>query len=50
MISQLSTDVNETNDNLLQAKIFQTHHTNEHRTPEVMYQEGDKVMLLTLHH
>jgi Chromo (CHRromatin Organisation MOdifier) domain len=42
-------DVAEAKDNLLLAKIFQTHHANIHRSPEPPFQVGDKVMLSTLH-
>jgi hypothetical protein len=49
LISCLSDNENEAKDNLLQAKIFQSHYANQHRGPEVVYKEGDKVMLSTLH-
>jgi hypothetical protein len=49
MISQIETDVAEAKDNLLQAKIFQSHYANLHRSPEIPFKIGDKVMLSTLH-
>ena len=47
IISRLELDVKEAQDNLLAAKIRQAYHANEHRAPEVIYQEGDLVMLST---
>ena len=47
IIAQLELDVKDTQDNLLAAKIHQAYHANEHRAPEVIYQEGDLVMLST---
>ena len=49
LITQLETDVNEAKDNLLQAKIFQTHYANQNRSPEIPFHIGDRVMLSTLH-
>ena len=49
MISQIETDVAEVKDHLLQAKVFQTHYANLHRSPEIPFKIGDKVMLSTLH-
>jgi hypothetical protein len=43
----LELDVKEAQDNLLAAKIQQAYHANEHRAPEVVYREGDLVMLST---
>ena len=50
LIVQLHTDVVEAKDNLLQAKVFQTHYANLNRLAEIPFQIGDKVMLSTLHH
>ena len=50
VIDQLQTDVVEAKDNLLQAKVFQTHYANLNRSPEIPFSIGDKVMLSTLHH
>ena len=47
IIAQLELDVKDAQDNLLAAKIHQAYHANEHRAPEVIYQEGDLVMLST---
>ena len=47
IITRLELDVKEAQDNLLAAKIRQAYHANEHRAPEVTYQEGDLVMLST---
>jgi hypothetical protein len=49
VIDQLQTDVAEAKDNLLQAKVFQTHYANLNRSPEIPFSIGDKVMLSTLH-
>ena len=49
VIERVHTDVAEAKDNLLLAKIFQTHHANIHRSLEPPFQVGDKVMLSTLH-
>ena len=49
LIVQIHTDVVEAKDNLLQAKVFQTHYANFNRSPEIPFQLGDKVMLSTLH-
>ena len=49
VIDQLQTDVAEAKDNLLQAKVFQTHYANLSRSPEIPFSIGDKVMLSTLH-
>ena len=40
-------DIKEAQDNLLAAKIRQAYHANEHQAPEVIYKEGDLVMLST---
>ena len=47
IITQLELDVREAQDNLLAAKIRQAYHANEHRAPEIVYKEGDLVMLST---
>lgn len=49
MVEELQTDVAEAKDNLLQAKVFQTHYTNLNRSSEIPYMIGKKVMLSTLH-
>ena len=49
MISQIETDVAEAKDNLLQAKVFQSHYANLNRSPDTPFKIGDKVMLSTLH-
>jgi hypothetical protein len=43
-------DIDKAKDNLLKAKVFQTFYANQHRSPEIPYNIGDKVMLSTLHH
>ena len=47
IIARLELDVKEAQDNLLAAKIRQAYHANEHRAPEIIYKEGDLVMLST---
>jgi hypothetical protein len=49
LITRLETDVNEAKDNLLQAKIFQTHYANQNRSAEIPFKIGDQVMLSMLH-
>jgi hypothetical protein len=49
IISQISLDVEEAKDNLLQAKIFQAHYANQHRGKEPNYNIGNHVMLSMLH-
>jgi hypothetical protein len=49
LIKQLQTDVHKAKDNLLQAKVFQSHYANLNRLPKIPFQLGDKVMLSTLH-
>ena len=49
LITQLESDVNEAKDNLLQAKIFQSHYANQNRSPEIPFHIGDRVMLSILH-
>src|ERR1700691_5603365 len=36
-------------DNLVQAKVFQTHYANQNRSPDFAFKLGDQVMLSTLH-
>jgi hypothetical protein len=47
LIARLELDVMEAQDSLLAAKVRQAYHANEHRAPEVVYKEGDLVMLST---
>jgi hypothetical protein len=47
LIDNLNIDIAEAKDNLLEAKIFQAHYTNQKRSPEIPFQIGDKVMLST---
>ena len=47
IIAKLELDVKEAQDSLLAAKIRQAYHANEHQAPEIMYKEGDLVMLST---
>ena len=49
MINQLTNDITEAKDNLLQAKTIQATYANRLRGCEVVYQPGDKVMLSTFH-
>jgi hypothetical protein len=49
IITRLELDVKEAQDHLLAAKIRQAYHANEHRAPEIIYNEGDLVMLSTEH-
>jgi hypothetical protein len=49
LIMNLQIDIDEAKDNLLKAKVFQTFYANQHRSPEIPYNIGDKVMLSTLH-
>jgi hypothetical protein len=50
LLERIELDVNDARDNLLEAKVLQTHYANAHRGKEDMFQVGDKVMLTTLHH
>jgi hypothetical protein len=45
----LELNVKEAQDNLLAAKIQQAYHANAHWSPEIVYHEGDLVMLSTEH-
>jgi RNase H-like domain found in reverse transcriptase/Reverse transcriptase (RNA-dependent DNA polymerase)/Integrase zinc binding domain len=47
IITRITLDVKEAQDNLLAAKIRQAYHANEHRAPEDIYEVGDLVMLST---
>ena len=47
IIARLELDVKDAQDNLLAAKIRQAYHANKHQAPEVIYKEGDLVMLST---
>jgi hypothetical protein len=47
LISRIQTDVHDAQDNLIEAKTRQAHHTNAHRGPEKPYAIGDQVMLST---
>jgi hypothetical protein len=47
IITRITLDVQEAQDNLLAAKIRQAYHANEHRAPEDVYEVGDLVMLST---
>lgn len=49
IIDRLDIDVKEAQDNLIAAKVRQAYHANEHRAPEIRYNEGDLVMLSTKH-
>jgi hypothetical protein len=49
LITNLQIDVDKAKDNLLKAKVFQTFYANQHRSPDIPYKIGDKVMLSTLH-
>jgi hypothetical protein len=47
LINRVNTDVADARDNLLLAKITQTHHANKSRTPNPLFSIGDLVMLST---
>ena len=47
MIQQLELDVKEAQDHLLAVKVRQAYHTNQHRSEEIIYEEGSLVMLST---
>jgi len=49
LIKPIEMDVAEAKDNLIQAKVFQTHYANLDRSPDLPFNIGDKVMLSTLH-
>ena len=48
IIQQLNTDVMEAQVNFLEAKIQQTHFTNQSHKPEHVYEIGDRVLLSTI--
>jgi hypothetical protein len=50
IITCVTLDVQEAQDNLTAAKICQAYHTNKHRAPEDVYKVGDLVMLSTENH
>ena len=47
IVTHVTLDVKEAQDNLLAAKIWQAYHANEHCVPEDIYEVGDLVMLST---
>ena len=47
IITCVTLDIKEAQDNLLAAKICQAYHANEHHAPEDIYEVGDLVMLST---
>jgi hypothetical protein len=49
LIRRIDLDVSEAKDNLLQAKVIQAFHANQHRGPNNVFSPSDKVMLATLH-
>jgi len=49
IIARLKTDIDEAKDNLLKAKVFQTHFANKTRRTDFEFTVGDKVILSTLH-
>ena len=44
LITQLNNDITKAKDNLLQAKVFQSHFANKNRSPKIPFNIGDKVM------
>ena len=50
LITHLHNNVTEAKNNLMQTKVFQVHFANKHRSAEIPFKIGDKVMLSTLHH
>ena len=50
LIKTIETNIAEAKDNLVQAKVFQTHYANLNQSPNLPFNIGDKVMLSTLHH
>jgi hypothetical protein len=50
VIEKLKLDSDEAKDNLLVAKVFQSHYTNRARGPEVIFKLGERVMLSMLNH
>jgi hypothetical protein len=49
LIEQIQLDVSEAKDNLMLAKIAQSHHANKKRADEIAFNVGDKVMLSMKH-
>jgi len=49
LITRLHDDIAKAKDNLMQAKVFQAHFANKHRSAETPFKIGNKVMLSTLH-
>ena len=49
IVEDLQTDVADARDNLILAKISQSHFANPKRSQDPLYQIGDKIMLSTLH-
>lgn len=49
IIDRLKIDVKEAKDNLLQAKVFQSHYMNKHHGPEDIFVVGELVLISTLH-
>jgi hypothetical protein len=49
LVTQLEQDVMEAQDNLLAAKSAQASNVNRHRSTNLVFQEGDRVMLATKH-
>jgi hypothetical protein len=47
IVTRITLDVKEAQDNLLAPKICQAYHANEHHAPEDIYEVGDLVMLST---
>src|ERR1700761_4609661 len=48
IIDNLRNDVADARDNLMLAKITQSHHANERQAGDIVYKPGDQVMLSTL--
>jgi hypothetical protein len=49
LVTQLEHDMMEAQDNLLAAKSAQASNVNRHRSMNLIFQEGDRVMLATKH-
>lgn len=49
LLSTLECDIMEAQDNLLLAKTSQAYHANKSRSPEIIYNVGDQVLLSTFH-
>ncbi|KAF9536704.1 hypothetical protein CPC08DRAFT_609169, partial [Agrocybe pediades] len=49
VIEKLNLDVKQAQDALTAAKVRQAYHANQHRGDEIIYKEGDLVMLSTTH-